>query len=531
MKLAVIGSGYWGKNLIRNFHHAGVLDAVCDRDHEKLGMIRKDYPGIQVTNNYIDILNNRSIDAVVIATPAETHYQLTVESLLADKDVFVEKPLSLLVSEGEELVSLSQVKGRILMVGHVLMYHPAIIKLQELITHGVLGKIYYIYSNRLNLGKVRKEENILWSFAPHDISVITMLLSETPDEVSAFGGAYLHRNTADITVSNLSFSSGVKSHIVVSWLHPYKEQKLVIIGDKKMAVFNDVVEKEKLLLYSHKIDWIDRMPVPQKMDPEIVQIEEAEPLRVECLKFIEAVKTRKQPPSDGHSALTVLRILDACQKSLEKNGTPIKISAHNTGISSTESTMPYFIHPTSVVDKPCGIGTGTKIWHFSHIMKDCKIGTNCVIGQNVMVSSGVIIGNNVKIQNNVSLYTGVILEDHVFCGPSVVFTNVSNPRSFLPRMHEHKCTLVKKGATIGANATILCGIVIGEHAFIGAGAVVTKSVPDYTIVVGNPARPAGWICVCGVKLKNQIINDDTILLCGACGKKYRKENNCIVLTE
>ena len=216
---------------------------------------------------------------------------------------------------------------------------------------------------------------------------------------------------------------------------------------KKMAVFNDVEETKKLTLYSHKIEWVDRIPVPHKMDPEIVPIEKAEPLRVECLKFIESLKTRKQPPSNGSNGLTVLRILDACQRSLEKNGMPIKLKDIQT--TSLGNDTSYFIHPTSTIDEPCELGAGTKIWHYSHIMKNCKI------GQNVMISSGVIIGNNVKIQNNVSVYTGVILEDDVFCGPSTVFTNVINPRSHISRKHEYKQTLVKKGAPIGANATIL----------------------------------------------------------------------------
>src|SRR5581483_10636248 len=162
--------------------------------------------------------------------------------------------------------------------------------------------------------------------------------------------------------------------------------------------------------------------------------------------------------------------------------------------------MDYFVHESSYVDQPCEIGPGTKIWHFSHIMKNCRIGANCNLGQNVCVSPDVVVGDNCKIQNNVSLYTGVILEDDVFCGPSMVFTNVVNPRSHVSRKHEYKQTLVKKGATIGANATVVCGHTIGRYAFIGAGAVVTKDVPDYALLVGNPGRISGWMCECGAKL-------------------------------
>lgn len=183
----------------------------------------------------------------------------------------------------------------------------------------------------------------------------------------------------------------------------------------------------------------------------------------------------------------------------------------------------YFVHESSYVDEPCEIGSGTKIWHFSHIMSGCRIGCNCNIGQNVVISPDVIIGDNVKIQNNVSVYTGVICEDDVFIGPSVVFTNVINPRSHISRKNEYRRTLVKKGASIGANATIVCGHDIGRYAFIGAGAVVTKDVPDFALVVGNPARQAGWVCKCGAKLP--FSNCSNGIVCKECSCKYIMENS------
>lgn len=177
----------------------------------------------------------------------------------------------------------------------------------------------------------------------------------------------------------------------------------------------------------------------------------------------------------------------------------------------------YFVHESSYVDEPCEIGKGTKIWHFSHIMKNSKIGENCNIGQNVVISPNVILGNNVKIQNNVSVYTGVICEDDVFLGPSCVFTNVINPRAFIERKDEYKKTIVKKGASIGANATIVCGHNIGEYAFVGAGAVVTKDVPDYALVIGTPARVVGYVCKCGNKLLEQ---ENNLYKCSTCNKEY-----------
>ena len=183
-----------------------------------------------------------------------------------------------------------------------------------------------------------------------------------------------------------------------------------------------------------------------------------------------------------------------------------------------------FIHESSFVEEPWVIGKGTKIWHFCHVMKDCEIGKNCNLGQNVVISPGCVIGNNVKIQNNVSVYTGVILEDDVFCGPSAVFTNVTNPRSHVPRRDEYKRTLVRRGASIGANATVVCGVILGRYCLIGAGAVVTRDVPDYAIVYGNPSRLRGWICYCGVKLDLRTSNGSTESAnCQSCGRRYRKE--------
>jgi UDP-2-acetamido-3-amino-2,3-dideoxy-glucuronate N-acetyltransferase len=189
----------------------------------------------------------------------------------------------------------------------------------------------------------------------------------------------------------------------------------------------------------------------------------------------------------------------------------------------------YFVHESSFVDEPCAIGKGTTIWHFCHVMKDSVIGENCNVGQNAVISPGCQIGNNVKIQNNVSIYSGVILEDDVFCGPSAVFTNVINPRSHVPRRNQYKKTLVMRGASIGANATVVCGVTLGRYCFIGAGAVITRDVPDYAMMYGNPGRLRGWMCYCGVKLDLGTATDSAqIAQCQACGRRYQKEGLTVV---
>jgi len=514
--VAVIGCGHWGKNLVRVFHELKVLLAICDKDREQTVLLSKKYPDLVVYDNCEDALNDSRIQGVVISTPAATHYSFAKAALKANKDVMVEKPISLHYEEGEELVALAKEKNRILMVGHILLYHPAIIKLKEMIDRGEFGRIHYICSNRLNLGRFRTEENILWSFAPHDISAILYLLNEMPNSVSAHGGNYLHPDVADITVTSLNFPSGVRTHIFVSWLHPFKEQKLVVIGEKKMALFDDVNPKEKLSVYEHRIEWILRSPVPHSERAKPVAIEEKEPLRAECEHFVDCIRSRKAPLTDGNEGLRVLKVLEACQRSLEEKGKEINLKKGDI--------KKFFLHETSRIDDPCEIGEGTKIWHFSHILKNCKIGKNCVIGQNVSIGPNVTIGNNVKIQNNVSVYEGVTLEDDVFCGPSMVFTNVINPRSHWPRKDEYKRTLVKKGASLGANSTIICGITIGRYAFVGAGALVNRDVPDYALVFGVPAKLQGWMCYCGTKLELSTSPDShESVECPNCLRKYRKD--------
>jgi UDP-2-acetamido-3-amino-2,3-dideoxy-glucuronate N-acetyltransferase len=518
--VAVVGCGYWGKNLVRNFAELGALRAVCDVDPSKVSSLPLDrFPEVKRVSSWSDLLGDDRITALAVATPAASHFALVRQALLAGKDVFVEKPLALSAAEGRELLELAQQHHRILMVGHLLRYHPAIARLKSLISEGTLGKIQYIYSNRLNLGRFRVEENILWSFAPHDLSVILYLLDEMPTTVAAHGSSYLTPGVPDVTISTLSFQSGVTGHIFVSWLHPYKEQKLVVVGDRRMAVFNDLESSRKLVLHHDIIEWKDRMPVLTSVDSEVVPIASAEPLRLECEHFLESLATRRKPETDAAEGLRVLQCLEASQYSLDRRGTPVKLPRLTAGR--------YFVHDTAVVDQPCEIGDGTKIWHFSHIMNNVRIGKHCNIGQNVFIGSAVVTGDNVKIQNNVSLYDGVVLEDDVFCGPSAVFTNVLNPRSHVSRKHAFRQTLVKKGASLGANCTIICGHTIGNYAFVGAGAVVTHDVPDYALMLGAPARLAGWMCQCGVRLPfrtggRQI---EESAKCPDCGVSYTKKGD------
>ncbi|MCH8822206.1 MAG: Gfo/Idh/MocA family oxidoreductase [Planctomycetes bacterium] len=324
-QIAVIGCGAWGGNIVRTLNTIGCLRSVVDPSPAGQKKARTLAPDAKVLSSFDQVLADHEIQAVMIATPAETHYSIASAAIAAGKDVFVEKPLTVQVNDAQDLVAQAKLADRILMVGHLLEYHPAILKLRELITSGELGKIYYIISNRLNLGKIRTEENALWSFAPHDIAVILRLVGAMPFEVVATGGCYVSPNIADVTVTQLLFDNGIRSHVFVSWLHPYKEQKLVVVGSKKMASFDDV--NKKLLLYDQRVDWQQGQPVPVKGEGVEVQYPDDEPLRQECEHFVNCVAKHERPLTDGENGLRVLQVLHAAQRSLSTNGNPVRLTA------------------------------------------------------------------------------------------------------------------------------------------------------------------------------------------------------------
>ncbi len=548
--LALVGAGYWGKNLARNFNALGALHTVCDASTEILAGYADGYESVRKTSSVGDVFGEKAITEVAIAAPAVAHYALAKTALEAGKDVFVEKPLCLDEGEGRELVALAEQTGRVLMVGHLLQYHPCIEKLRTLLAVGDLGKLNYITSNRLNLGKIRREENALWSFAPHDISVILSLAgSHLPEQVRCVGEDYLNDGVADLTLTTLRFPDRVRAHVYVSWLNPFKEQKLTVVGSHGLVVFDDTKPwAEKLVLYRQYLTWTDGLvPTPSKAKGEFVVVPESEPLRNECQHFLDCCRDRVPPRTDGREGLRVLRVLQMAQRSLEQDGESMRpdgnqqstLNAQRSTASIQSPAGPdslephasvsqpsglnaqpdYFVHPTAVVDEGAVIGKGTKIWHFSHVLKGAQIGERCILGQNVNVDGGTKLGNNVKIQNNVSVYTGIEIEDDVFLGPACVLTNVTNPRSQVNRHSLYERTLIRRGATIGANATIVCGTTLGRYCFIGAGAVVTKDVPDYALMLGNPARQMGWMSRHGHVLRP---GTDGIMVCPESGFRYQE---------
>jgi UDP-2-acetamido-3-amino-2,3-dideoxy-glucuronate N-acetyltransferase len=515
-KIAVLGCGYWGKNLVRNFKQLNALGMVCEPSLEGRKVAVEIAPDVHVSAELEDALKDESIQGVAIATPAETHHSIVVSALRAGKHVFVEKPLALTIAEGREMREEAIKANKILMVGHLLQYHPYICKMLEMIRSGSIGKLQYITSNRLNLGKIRREENALWSFAPHDLSAILAIAGDQlPEQVRCVGGAWLTSGIADTTLTSLRFSGGLRAHVYVSWLNPFKEQKLTVVGSDGMIVLDDTRPwVEKVVLYKTPIQWAHgKVPTPTKPAGEPIVISENEPLREECSHFLTCISSGNQPRTDANEGLRVLAVLQAAQISLDKDGEAVRPSCEVPDNSRSD----YFVHPTAQVDDGATIGKDTKIWHYSHVLSGAKIGERCVLGQNVNVDGGAVIGNNVKIQNNVSVYSGVLIEDDVFLGPSCVLTNVTNPRSQINRQKLYERTQIEKGATIGANATIVCGVKVGRYAFVGAGAVVTKDVGDYAMIVGNPGKPRGWMSRHGHRLN---FDPTGIAICPESGLRY-----------
>jgi predicted dehydrogenase len=323
--LGVIGAGYWGPNLIRNFSSLPNcrLQSVADTDESRLKKINGQFPGVATTSNPKDIIDS-DLAAVVITSSASTHYSLARQSLLAGKHVFVEKPLCLTVAEAEELVKLADERRRVLMVGHLLLYHPALKMIKDLIAAGEIGDVFYVYSTRVNLGRIRSDENALWSLCPHDISMILYLLDESPRAVFASGESFIQKGIHDVVFVELFFASTKLAHIHASWLDPHKIRKLTLVGSKKMVVFDDSESQEKLRIYDRGVSaGTGFASYPENFalrfgDIHIPQIPSGEPLRIECAHFLECITENKKPLSDGRNGLAVVKILSAAEQSLKK---------------------------------------------------------------------------------------------------------------------------------------------------------------------------------------------------------------------
>jgi predicted dehydrogenase len=340
MNLAIVGVGYWGPNLVRNFavHDNATLSAVCDLDHRRLDGIKRQYPTVNVTTSFDDVIANPSIDAVVVALPVGLHFEFARRALDAGKHVMVEKPLCTTTAEAGILLDLAEKKKRVLMVGHTFEYNAAVHKIKELIDDGTLGDLYYVYSQRLNLGRVRSDINTMWNLAPHDVSIIIHCLEREPVRVSAKGLIQLQPGIEDVVFMVLEFEDGLIAHIHNSWLDPNKIRKMTFVGSSKMVVYDDVSADAKIQIYDKGID---RKDMKQDMgsyddfgkfqlihragDLLVPKINFVEPLKLESQHFIDCVLNGKTPRTGGDSGMRVVKVLEAAQESLKAGGAPVDI--------------------------------------------------------------------------------------------------------------------------------------------------------------------------------------------------------------
>ena len=324
VRIAVAGLGYWGPNLARNF--ANLPDAeltwLCDGSEAALTRVSAAHPGVQLTQSLDDLLADETLDAIALATPVPTHADLAVAVLEAGKHCFVEKPLAQSVTDAERAVAAAQAAHRVLMVGHLLEYHPGVTKLKELADSGELGDLYYIYGNRLNLGKLRADENALWSLGAHDVSVVLSLVGEEPVEVVAHGESYVRPGVQDVVFCFLRFPSGLSAHLHLSWLDPHKERRFTVVGSRRMATFDDMALEGKVTVYDKGFDENAQgygEYITRSGDIFSPRLPAAEPLRLECQHFVDAILTGTPPRSDGQSGLRVVRVLEALQTSLDQS--------------------------------------------------------------------------------------------------------------------------------------------------------------------------------------------------------------------
>ena len=329
MKVAIVGTGNWGKNHVRVLAELlGEANVIaCDLDRGRLKAIQERHPNVQVAPNLEPVLADQGVAAVVIATPAATHFSLAKQALEAGKHVLVEKPLALELAEAQSLIEFARARDRKLMVDHLLEYHPAVERLKELVQEGELGEIYYLYSQRLNLGVIRTEENALWSLGPHDISVFLYLLGKEPLRVSAHGGAYLQRaqGIKDVVFLDLEFADGVLAHAHLSWLDPQKVRRVVLVGSRRMAIFDDMA-RERLRIYDKGVEWDDGGLRLRAGGARPIELPTEEPLRRMAEHFLRSIEGDAAPRSDGRDGLRVLQVLAAAQRSLEEGGRTVALA-------------------------------------------------------------------------------------------------------------------------------------------------------------------------------------------------------------
>ncbi|MGB0680892.1 MAG: Gfo/Idh/MocA family oxidoreductase, partial [Polyangiales bacterium] len=435
-RVAVVGTGRWGQNHVRTWHKLGVLRALCEPEAATRAHLPQDVPCF---TDLGALLADCPVDIVVLATPASTHAALAEQALRAGADVLIEKPMALSVAEAQGVLQTAETEGRLVAVGHLLLYHPAVVELSRLLQAGALGRVQRIIARRLNFGTLRSHENVLWSFGPHDFALLSHLLGQAPVSVRASGQAVVDPNVTDMVDVHLRYASGVQATVQLSWLHPVKEHRLIVIGERQMAVFDDTLPwADKLTLYPHRIE-AGRPPKAIKAEGRPVALIPALPLEQQGRAVLETWRSRRPALADGAHGLAVLRLLCAAEQALAVPDGATLAPPDAVAVPTRPAPPQHLqhpsarIHPSAEVEAGARLGEGVRIWHQAHVMAGAQLGDGVSLGQNVFVGAGVHIGAGSKLQNNVSVFEGVHLAEAVFCGPGCIFTNVKRPRADHPR--------------------------------------------------------------------------------------------------
>jgi UDP-2-acetamido-3-amino-2,3-dideoxy-glucuronate N-acetyltransferase len=503
MATAVFGGGYWGNKIIRILKED--VAVIYDTHQATLDGLDEEFSDIPKVTSVDKVWKFSTVKRVVVVTPPHTHYDLIKDALTRGLDVYVEKPLVKSSAEAEELYALSQSLGRVLMVGHVTNYHPTVQVLLDRIRTQRYGSLRKIETQRLGAGFLRTDIDVMWDLGIHDVSVSLRLLKQGGFELDESSvramhskAVGLHSDTvfAQANFTNKTIGKEAMLEIHTAWHNTGKERILRLVFENALISWDatKVIDDKTQLKVC---EFVNGPPPAYSILLQEVETEFPSPsstlmpLDTELLHFLDCCKNRSTPLTDGAEGIRVLKFLELVSACDSKRSDVARECEKTPVFTDNPNAEEAFVHPTSVVERGAKIGKGTRIWYFCHISKNCCIGDNCNVGQNCYFGEGTVLGNNSKVQNNVSVYDGVVCEDDVFLGPSMVFTNDRNPRS--AHLRPFMKTFVKRGASIGANATIVCGTTLGEFCMVGAGAVVTKDVKPYALVYGNPARQRGWV--------------------------------------
>lgn len=482
--IGLIGYGLVGSRLARSFSGLGVLSMVCDANPEALRHAATALPGIVVVQDEDALLADPRVRAVVMSQPVAGHMSFARKVLETGRHLYAAPSAAFDVDDCRKLQDLATARGMVFTPGFLSQHDPGVARLAGLAQDGSLGRVVSVVARTVAAPETEPE----WGDpAAEDIAAILRIVDHVPVVLPP---AERGESQADVTV--LAFPSGPVAHVFAPKPGSRPMREIVVVGEAATAAW--------------RIDAMGQgvVTVSGGVSRERVEFPRESALEQACAAFVDALRGAIPPSGDKPCWLKALDVLTTLRE---------RRNARQDKPDTSGWAQDAFVHHTSVVDERVTLGEGVRIWHFCHILPDCRIGAHTNVGQNVMIGPGVTVGARCKIQNNVSVYPGVTLEDGVFCGPSMVFTNVHNPRATIPRMDEARATPVRTGATLGANCTIVCGNEIGPYAFVGAGAVVTRPVPSHALVVGNPARRVGWVCRCGVRL-------DRELQCPACGARY-----------